>query len=393
MVAMICTACGHTNDGADGVCSRCGGQLAAAPTGPSARCNQCGATNHGPSGPMACHYCGARVDIPFAAAAPPPRTYDDKPLRSDDVDVLELRESAASNSGNNVGAIIGVSVGLVFVAVVVAGAVESKHHKKAEKSKSSSTSSYTKGSTASTSPISVYAPARFQPIARKATVTKKQGDLPFAESTCDMRISPLPTSDCCRVWLTCGSTRVYGSASSYIQCTPAGGVPTSLVDPETTPDDGDAQLNVDLGKATATFADTNIAGTSYSASFKLEPTTDPPPPAAPAFDPVTFTANVTSKTGSPPFTGSSCTIKVTTLPNPDLCRVWVTCGGKRVYGSNSSTTRCEASAQGPALLNDWKPSSQDNDAELQADFLHGTAVLADTDKRGRPYVVTFKVTR
>jgi len=343
----------------------------------------------GTPGVVACKYCGGRVDIPIGGPAPrPPPPIDvDEPR----IDADPFRPK--SSEGNNAGAAVGIGVAVVFVVAVVGGVVAEKHKK--SKSKFDDRG---KKSTSIASPQStpnVWQPPRFEPIARKATVATKRGDLPFrdTDTTCDMRISPLPTSGHCRVWLTCGTTRVYGSSTSWIQCSPATGAPTSLVDPETTPDDGDAQLNVDLVKNTATFGDTNLAGVSYSATFTLQPTTDPPPPAPPAFSNAYYTATVTSRAGTPPFSASSCSIKVSPLPNPDLCRVWVTCNGKRVYGSDSSTTQCEASDQGPALLNDWKPSTKDNDAQLQADFRRGTAVLADTDRSGNTYVVTFKVTK
>jgi hypothetical protein len=381
---MICTSCGHLNDGDAGECARCGGKLEKAPTGPSAKCPACGATVFGSPGVVPCTYCGGRVDIP-AGGAPAWRPPTDAPLRKDDIDVLEMREVRRSSDGNGGAPFIAIGiVGALVLAAIAGGIAESsKHHKKKSKYSSSRTSSTHKQA-------SVFQPPRFEPIARKATLTNATGALPFSGKTCDVRISPLQRSDECRVWITCGSLRVYGGANSWVKCGPSGGTPTFVADLEPTLQDGDAQLHLDLPKGTATLSDTSLAGDSYMATFRLDPTTDAPPPAPPTFTAVTRTVTVTSKIGSAPMTSPACELRISPLPDPDFCRVWLTCGGKRVYGSNTSTTRCEASNDGPVILNDWQPSTRDRDAKLQANLMLGVGALGDTTSSGDAYLVKFR---
>jgi hypothetical protein len=124
-----------------------------------------------------------------------------------------------------------------------------------------------------------------------------EGVPPFSYKTCDMRIWPRGSADC-RVWIVCGSLRVYGSATSWAKCggTGDGGTnePTFVADPDPTPQDGDAQLHVDLTANTATLSDINLASESYAVTFRLEPTTAAVPTIVSAFDSATFNLNVTS---------------------------------------------------------------------------------------------------
>jgi len=386
---MFCTACGHVNDGDGGVCARCAGPIQPTPTGPFAKCAKCGATTFGASGVHACKYCGSPVEI--SATASGWRPPQDDPFADYDPELLAMREKVtAGNTNVALPLVIGIVVMFVFVAIAIA-AGESKRHKSQSKYTSRGTTAASPTSTWATS--TVYKPPRFLPIARKATVVAQHGALPFSGTTCDLRVWALDSPKYCRAWVTCGSLRVYGSADSWLTCGPTGAAATWLSDKDPTFKDADPQLQVDLALGTATLADTSLAGDSYSVSFGLTSTTDPPPPAPPTFDTVTRTATVTSAKGAIPFSSSTCLLSVSPLPNPDRCNVLLTCGSKRVYGSPTSTTRCEASNAGPMLLTDWKPTPKDNDAKLQADLARGVLALADETRSGDTYLVTFKLTK
>ena len=347
-------------------------------------CGTCGATVSGPPGAVACKYCGARVDIPLVEPPPQPPP-DPRPAVRDEIEADPFVPRYTPPGSNPTGIIIGVSIAsFVFLAIVAGALAESKHKAKAKVEGSHLVATAAPAKTAA-------APPRFTTLARTATVTSSTGAVPFTEKTCDMRVWPVDRSDECRVWLSCGKLRVYGSAHNWIKCGPSTGAPSFVADPDPTTTDGDAQLHADFVANTATLSDSDLAGDSYSVSFALAPTTAPQPQGPPDFDPVTLNLAVTSKVGGVPFSGSRCSLTISALQDPDLCRAVLLCDGRTIYGSRTSTTRCEADDKGPVMLLDYQPTPKDNDAKLLGNLRRGDVQLADTTRSGNSYLVTFKV--
>ncbi|HEY1692675.1 MAG TPA: serine/threonine-protein kinase [Polyangiaceae bacterium] len=109
-------------------------------------------------------------------------------------------------------------------------------------------------------------------VERRARVTSKTGTVPFATSTCTLRIAPAHSgANNCRVHLECGGHPLYGAGrSGFDQCTLAGGRPRSFVDANPTPKDTDPAFQCDLDAGTATLSDATAAGvTTYTVTFAL----------------------------------------------------------------------------------------------------------------------------
>jgi hypothetical protein len=110
------------------------------------------------------------------------------------------------------------------------------------------------------------------------------------------------------------------------------------------------------------------------------------------------TLTVKTKSGSVPFAGATCDMKIspansTLAKHPELtCRVLVTCAGKVVFGTNTSGyEECVLSKGLPVSFVDATPTSVDNDPELSADLIAGTATLGDVLPNGAKYSVNFAV--
>ena len=108
-------------------------------------------------------------------------------------------------------------------------------------------------------------------IDKRAVVDKRQGPVPFAVSTCSLRISPaFAAKNTCRVKLTCGTKVLLGAGGNGFEaCThDASGQPTGFDDPVFTAQDSDPAMQVDLTAGTAQVSDKTPAGL-YTVSFKL----------------------------------------------------------------------------------------------------------------------------
>jgi len=121
--------------------------------------------------------------------------------------------------------------------------------------------------------IPAYKPAPPTPPAtklatRKALVTSSTGTLPFTDKTCTLDVFQLKPGSC-RALVTCGDKRVYGSATSHIDCDASGTDVHSLEDPDPTYVDYDPILHADFHKGTATLADETRAGQTYAVEFRL----------------------------------------------------------------------------------------------------------------------------
>lgn len=109
-------------------------------------------------------------------------------------------------------------------------------------------------------------------VTRTAKVTSKSGVVPFGATSCELLISPGYSSGAynCRVVLTCGGHVAYGEGTEgFDKCTMSGGQPVSFADAHPTPNDGDPELNCDLGAGTCTLADTTKSGATYSVALTL----------------------------------------------------------------------------------------------------------------------------
>jgi hypothetical protein len=109
---------------------------------------------------------------------------------------------------------------------------------------------------------------------------------------------------------------------------------------------------------------------------------------------VTRTAKVVSKTGTPPFSVTSCTMKISpALATKSTCRVTLTCGGKVVYGAGTTGyAECllaNGATGAPQSFVDPYPTPQGGDPEFQANLAAKTAVLSDTTEAGVTYSVSF----
>ena len=109
---------------------------------------------------------------------------------------------------------------------------------------------------------------------RTAKVVTRSGAVPFAVSTCTLRISPgHNVKQNCRVNLSCGGQEVYGAGTAgttgFNDCVLAAGAPVSFEDPNPTPTDDDPMLKADLAAGTATLGDKLASGATYSVAFTL----------------------------------------------------------------------------------------------------------------------------
>lgn len=103
------------------------------------------------------------------------------------------------------------------------------------------------------------------------TLTTSSGKLPFEGKSCELVISPGWTKFNCTVQMTCAGKIAFGAdGSGHEKCTLAGGKPVAFSDTEPTSKDADPELTLDSHAHTATLADVNSDGSTYSATFTTQ---------------------------------------------------------------------------------------------------------------------------
>ncbi len=110
---------------------------------------------------------------------------------------------------------------------------------------------------------------------------------------------------------------------------------------------------------------------------------------------VTRQANVVSKSGRAPFSGSRCTLVISpAYAQGHTCRVTLRCQNKIVYGgAKQGFNHCLLDGNEPASFVDPNPTPASGDPQLQADLKTNTATLSDAQPNGSSYLVQFALTR
>jgi hypothetical protein len=235
---------------------------------------------------------------------------------------------------------------------------------------------------------------RFKDVALHAKLTSANAAIPFDASSCELFVAPSGlVSEPCRVRFVCDGRDAFG-----------GELPRTCYfghDHEVRTFDetvADKRFLFDLQAQTATLS-SRAEGASYEAAFSFDPkarAVDQPRAssdagsgaATVAFAPIDRTAVVVSSKGRSPVTGTTCKLHVAYL-DESTCRASLTCGGKRVYGTDRSTTACTMVGTGVTLA-DTRPTPQDYDPIF---ILGSDGVLELSDVTdGGSYTVKLRVT-
>ncbi len=238
---------------------------------------------------------------------------------------------------------------------------------------------------------------KFRNIGRHAKLVSMTGTLPFDASSCDLYVAPSGlNASPCRVRFVCNGRDVFGGDAPR-DCFVYDKQISSLRETLNLHDET-IRFEFDDHGAMMSSEKPNAPQTTYEARFSFDPkaraiaqTSASPPPTATAstkpFDPIDRTATVITQTGALPFSAKTCKLHVSQL-HDDACRALLTCGGKRVYGSTTSTTACPTK-DGALLLLDLKPTPQDNDPVFIGNLQTGSLDLSDVAGDGGVYRVTF----